>query len=75
MSFVVRGHAPPHESLKLRSSEVFIFAFSKFSGKATKLHEKGRFTRDFKKWGGGTFPLYICLYVCMYEYININIKI
>ena len=46
------------ESLKLRSSEItrnvyfsIYFASSKFSKRATKLHRKGHFVRDFEKRG------------------------
>ena len=34
---------------------LFIFAFSKFSRRATKLHEKGHFARVLEKWGA--YPL------------------
>ena len=43
----------------LKSLETFlvIFASSNSSRKATKLHEKGNFDRDFENWGA-TCPLY-----------------
>ena len=51
------------EILKLRSSEVarnmyfsICFASSKFSKRASKLHEKEHFARDLKSGGGGHEP-------------------
>ena len=50
-------HAP-QEMLMLMSCKMTkisyfstYFASSKGSKRATKLHEKGHFTRDFEKWG------------------------
>ena len=48
---------------------LFIFAFLKFSRKATKLHEKGHFTRVFEKWGAcapcapGSYAHALCINV------------
>ena len=36
---------------------LFIFASSKSSRMATKLHEKRHFALVFEKWGGGTCPV------------------
>ena len=42
---------------------LFLFAFSKFLRRATKLHEKGNFALVSEKWGGHASPVFPSSYV------------